>query len=172
MPQIDISQLASLDDHGVDVAGRPPPGRSLAQPAPSPQAFAPPQPALAPPPRAFAPAPDAFAPAPDAFAPPADAFAPPPDAFGAGGDDADQPLGVERSTRAIRIENQWELQRAAKQAEAALPPPAPRRPITGLMIAIGLIAAVAIGLIVIAMQPKAPRAAPARPGLAVQPASR
>ena len=165
MPQIDISQLASLDDHGVDVAGRPPPGRSLAQPAPSPQAFAPPQPALAPPPRAFAPAPDAFAPR-------ADAFAPPPDAFGAGGDDADQPLGVERSTRAIRIENQWELQRAAKQAEAALPPPAPRRPITGLMIAIGLIAAVAIGLIVIAMQPKAPRAAPARPGLAVQPASR
>ncbi|HEY0988683.1 MAG TPA: hypothetical protein VGD80_16570 [Kofleriaceae bacterium] len=146
MPEIDISQLASLDDHGVDIAGRPPPG-----------AFAPPQ---------------AFAPPADAFAPPPDAFAPPPDAFGPAGEDADQALGVERSTRAIRIENQWELLRAAKQAEAALPPPAPRRPIAGLMIAIGLIAAVAIGLVVIAMQPKAPRAAPARPGLAVQPASR
>jgi hypothetical protein len=157
MPGIDISQLATLDERGVDVAGRPPS-----------QAFAPPQ-ARAPS-QALAP-PQAFAPPPHAVAPQRDAFAPPPDAFGPASDDADQPLGVERSTRAIRIENEWQLQRAEKQAAAAEPLPAPRRSIGGLVIAIGLIAAVAIGLVVVAMQPKAPPSTP-RPGVASQPASR
>jgi len=132
MPGIDISQLASLDDGDVDVAGRPP----------------------------------------QSFAPPPQSFAPPPDAFGPGGDDADEPLGVERSSRAIRIEQQWQMEREVKQAAAVAPPPKPPRQLGGLIVAIGLIAAVAIGLAVIAMQPKTPRAAPSRPGLAAQPASR
>jgi hypothetical protein len=160
MPAIDISQLATLDEHGVDVAGRPPP-----------QAFAQPPQAFAPPPQAFAPSPQAFAPPPQVFAPPSPgAFAPPPDAFGPGDDD--QSIGVERSTRAIRIENEWQLQREVKQAAAAAPPPAPRRQIGGVVLAIGLIAAVAIALAMIAMQPKEPRAVAPRPGLAAQPASR
>jgi hypothetical protein len=132
MPGIDISQLTTLDQRDVVVAGPPP----------------------------------------QAFAPPPQAFAPPPDAFGPGGDDVDPPIGVERSTRAIRIENEWQLQREAKQVAAAAPPPAPRRQIGGVVIAIGLIAAVAIALVVIVMQPEAPGAAGSRSGVAAQPARR
>jgi hypothetical protein len=105
------------------------------------------------PPRASA------APAADAFAPPGvhggrappSAFAPPPDG-------SDQPLGVERSTRAIRIENQWERERAVKQAEAALPPPPPpRKPIGGILAAVALIAVVTAGVVAIVRQPVAPK---------------
>jgi hypothetical protein len=56
----------------------------------------------------------------------------------------DKPLGVERSTRAIRIENQWQREKLAKQAVAALPPPRPpRKPIGGAIAAVMIIAAVA-----------------------------
>jgi len=88
------------------------------------------------------------------FAPPTAAFRPPPELI-------DTPIGVERSTRAIRIENQWQRERDAKQAAAALPPPAPpRRPIGGIVAAVGLIAAAAIGVFAIVRLPK--EAAPAR----------
>src|SRR5262252_6366729 len=75
MPEIDISQLASLDDHGVDVAGRPPPAPAPASFAPPPQAFAPPAP-LAQPAQAFARPPQAFPPSPQAVAQSAQSFAP------------------------------------------------------------------------------------------------
>jgi len=87
---------------------------------------------------------------PDRFAPPGDsAFAPP-------GDADDSPLGVERSTRAIRLESQWQRERDAKQAVAALPPPPPpRRPIGGIVVAVALIAAVAAAVVVIVRHPRA-----------------
>jgi hypothetical protein len=130
LPAIDISKLSLLDERDL------PPNES---PAVRAAAFGPPE--------LHAPAPSG---ARDRFAPPS-AFAPPPDG-------SDQPLGVERSTRAIRIESQWERERAAKQAEAALPPPPPpRKPIGGILAAVALIAAVTAGVVAIVRQPVAPK---------------
>lgn len=130
MPAIDISQLSLLDERHL------PPNES-----PAPAAFGPP---------------DLHVPAQSGarggFAPPSP-FAPPPDG-------SELPLGVERSTRAIRIENQWTRERAAKQAEAALPPPPPpRKPIGGVLAAVALIAAVTAGVVAIVRQPVAPKPA-------------
>jgi hypothetical protein len=148
MPGIELAQLTTLDDRGVHVDGRPP--QSFAPPpqalAPPPQSFGPASHAFAHSPQPFAPASQAFAHSPQAMGPPQDAFAPPPEA--AGGDDAE--LGVERSTRAIRIENQWQLERVAKPVAAAAPAPRARGPIAGVVVALGLIAAVAIALVMIA----------------------
>jgi len=68
-------------------------------------------------------------------------FAPPPDG-------SDQPLG---------IEEQWELERAAKRAEAAKPPPPPpRKPIGGVLAGVALIAAATVGVVAIVRRPSAP----------------
>jgi len=92
--------------------------------------------------------------------PGAAAFAPPGQDRQAG-DAADVPLGVERSTRAIRIENQWQRDREAKQAVAALPPPPPpRKPIGGIVVAVALVAAVAAAIIGIVKYPRTPAPVP------------
>jgi len=91
---------------------------------------------------------------------PAPPLAPPPAAFGPPPELHDAPIGVERSTRAIRIEDQWQRERSARHAAAALPPPPPRPPIGGILAAVLLIAAVAIG--VVAIVRLAPHAAPPR----------
>jgi hypothetical protein len=67
----------------------------------------------------------------------------------------DMPIGVERSTRAIRIENQWERDKVAKQAAAALPPPPPPRPpIGGIIVALVAMAVVALGVVAVVRLPK------------------
>lgn len=94
------------------------------------------------------PPPAAFAPPPAGFAPTTAAFRPPPEI-------TDAPLGVERSTRAIRIENQWQRDRDAKQAQAARPPPPPPRPpMGGIVVALVVIGLVAIGVAAVVRLPK------------------
>jgi hypothetical protein len=112
-----------------------------------------------PPRRAPAAAPDPFAP------PPAASFAPPREPGDAGDD---QVIGVERSTRAIRIENQFRAAQPASRGSArsiaapAASAPSPASPpvgsLRGVALAIALIAAVAVAAAVIALRP--PSAAP------------
>jgi hypothetical protein len=73
-------------------------------------------------------------------------------AFGPAGDPA---LGVERSTRAIRILNQRDRAAAAPAPRPATAPPAPRRPIGGVVLAIALVAAAAAGVVMIVRHPRA-----------------
>jgi hypothetical protein len=140
LPEIDISKLVLLDERDA----RPP---TIGDGGPTS-------------PARFAPA-DAFAP-PGAFAPPmvgpapAGHASPDPDA------DDDAALGVERSTRAIRIENQWQHEKDARQAAARVPPPRPRRRIGGLVAAIVAIAAVVAAVVVIIGYQRIP--APVHPG--------
>jgi hypothetical protein len=112
--------IARLDELGVPLSQR--------------AAFEPPGPAGA------RPEPAARSPDPRALEP--SAFRPPPAA-------ADAPLGVERSTRAIRIERQ---QREAAVPRSAAPPrplPPSQRSIGAIVIVV-LIAAVAVGILLIA----------------------
>jgi hypothetical protein len=84
-------------------------------------------------------------PEPMAQAPNPRAFEPP----GAFGSAADAPLGVERSTRAIRIEKQ-QRDVPAPSAPSNVPSPTPRRSSgAGVVVAVVLIAAVAIGILLI-----------------------
>ncbi|MEO7731467.1 MAG: hypothetical protein ABIY55_10875 [Kofleriaceae bacterium] len=100
-------------------------------------------------PAAFAPPPVVGPAAPRAFAPPHEAD--------------DQALGVERSTRAIRIDNEWQREKVAKQVAAATPPPPPPRRIGGVLAAVALIAAVIAGGVVILRYQRLPP--PERPGI-------
>jgi hypothetical protein len=136
MPEIDISKLARLDE-----LGGPPPVEDRSLPA------------------SFAPA--AFAPPPvvGPAAPHASAFAPPHEA----GASDDQALGVERSTRAIRIDNQWQREKIAKQVAAATPLPPPPRRIGGVLVAVVAIAAVIAGGVVVLRYQRLPP--PERPGI-------
>ncbi len=134
MPEIDISKLALLDERDG--------------PAPAPREAA-----------ASVVTSDVFAP-PDAFAPvvgPAGAR-PAPDPA----PDNDAALGVERSTRAIRIESQWQRDKRAKQAAASAPPPRPPRRIAGVLAAILAIVAVAAAVVVLLRYQRVP--APRHPG--------
>jgi hypothetical protein len=174
MPAIDISQLTTLDDLGAPPHLADPRAPST-PPAPAPaartgasampsSAFAPPREELDlldPPPRSrhafarpHAPAAPAGARSSGAVTAlragspgsgPSQAFAPPPEA----GDD-DQELGVERSTRAIRIANQFRDGSAVPSpaASPAAPSPAPAPSIRGSVIAFALVAVVAIGIFV------------------------
>jgi hypothetical protein len=122
MPTIDVSMIARLDELGVPLSQRP--------------AFEPPGRASAPP------EPAARSPDPRAFAPPG-AFGPPPA--------AEAPLGVERSTRAIRIEREQREVAAQPSAASNVPSPTPRRSSgAGVVVAVVLIAAIAIGILLIA----------------------
>jgi len=133
MPEIDISKLALLDE-----LGGPPRVEDDSLPA------------------SFAPA--AFAPPPvvGPAARPTPAFAPPHEAD-------DQAIGVERSTRAIRIDNQWQREKTAKQVAAATPPPPPPRRIGGVLVALAAIAAVIAGVVVVMRYQRLPP--PERPGI-------
>ena len=125
MPTIDISMIARLDELGVPHA----PDRA---------AFGPPGHASTPPDATAAPVPRG---------PPAAAFRPPAE--------TDAPLGVERSTRAIRIENQWQRELTgpspafAGSAQAAT---AARRSGAGLLVAVVLIAAAAIAVVMLVVR--------------------
>ncbi|MBC7978642.1 MAG: hypothetical protein H7138_26960, partial [Myxococcales bacterium] len=68
----------------------------------------------------------------------------------------------ERSTRAIRLESQWQRDKLAKQAAASLPPPRPPRRIAGVLAAILAIVAVAAAVIVVLRYQRVP--APRHPG--------
>lgn len=144
IPAIDISKLARLDE----LAGAPATDRARAAAG-----------GLGP----FAPPPDAFAPPREAHAvrtpgPPAGAarvFEPPAE----DPESADQVLEVERSTRAIRLEQRYRDAQAASPPAASPPSPAasptplaapPQRPIRGVVLAVLLIAAVAIGVAALA----------------------
>ncbi len=157
IPEIDISKLARLDERDTPTTASGE-GASIAGDAPG--AFAPPE--------AFAP-PDAFVP--DAFAPP---VVGPTHATAARGastpgraaqEDDDEALGVERSTRAIRIDNQWQREKLAKQAAAAVPPPKPRRRIGGVLAAVAAIVAVIAAVVVIVGYQRVPP--PRHPGSSV-----
>jgi hypothetical protein len=106
----------------------------------------------APPSAAGAQSPSVVRPAVPAFAPPHDP--------GAADDDA---LGVERSTRAIGIENQWSREKVARQAAAAAPPPRPPRRIAGVVVALVAIGAVIAALVVVMRYQRLPR--PEMPGV-------
>jgi hypothetical protein len=134
MPAIDISKLARLDE-----LDRPPPGEAAMLPASfAPAAFAPP--------RVVGPA-----------APGVPAFAPHHEA-----ETDDEALGVERSTRAIRIEREWQREKVAKQVAAAMPPPRPPRRIGGVLAAVAAIAVVIAAIVVILRYQHLPP--PERPG--------
>lgn len=121
----------------LDELGRPPPVEDRSLPA------------------SFAPA----AVAPPVVGPAAPAFAPPHEA----GASEDQALGVERSTRAIRIDNQWQREKIAKQVAAATPPPPPPRRIAGVLVAVAaIVAVIAAGVVVMRYQRLPP---PERPGI-------
>lgn len=88
---------------------------------------------------------------------------------------ADEPLGVERSTRAIRIANQRELDAAtvaARPPRLARPSPAPSgaaiapRSYTGVLVGVLAILAVAAGLYVFAR--RAPSPPPAHAGVSIR----
>lgn len=202
MPAIDISQLAGLDELGGPSAAHASPGGYSGPPGmgdlyvpPShtgpPGAYAPPPgygesppgasaqygfaagsgtpPSPFSPPSAFAP-PGGFAPASAAggFAPATGAFRPPPEI-------TDAPIGVERSTRAIRIANAAQVQEhlaAQRPAPAARVPVAmvakPRAPIGGVVAAVGLIAAVAVAIVVIVQQPSSKPAASVTGGVSIR----
>lgn len=147
MPEIDISKLATLDERDASLPAAPPVDARF-PPAVAPQ-VAPSAPRAAPSsPRA-------------AFAPPSEL--------------ADAPLGVERSTRAIRIANQ----RERDAADAALLAPAPRlarpspappsgaapRSHAGVLFGVLAILAVAAGLFVFLRPPRPP---PAHPGVTIR----
>lgn len=147
MPTIDISQLAPLDEAGFARRGSAPEWErgSIDEVVPAQR------PAYAP--AAYASAP-AHAAAARAFEPPPDAFAPP-SSFGTGR----EPLGVERSTRAIRIENELHRQLEAElSASSRLPSVSstaaagPRSSSIGLVVAVLLIVAVAIGILLIVLR--------------------
>lgn len=89
-------------------------------------------------------------------APPVPAFAPP-------DQPGDEALGVERSTRAIRIDNQWQREKVAKQVAAATPPPPPRRRIGGVIAAVAAVAVVIAAVSVVLRYQHLP--APERPGV-------
>lgn len=134
MPAIDISKLARLDERGG-----PPPVEHVEDNS-LPANFAP---------AAFAPPPVVGPAAPAAFGPPHEAD--------------DQALGVERSTRAIRIDSQWQREKVARQVAAATPPPPPPRRIAGVLAAVAVIAAVIAGGVVILRYQRLPP--PERPGI-------
>jgi len=123
MPVIDISQLARLDELGG-------PGAPPHRPAPG-----------------FGPAPGAsptgaVAPPTGAVAPPTAAFRPPPEVTAT-------PISVERSTRAIRIANEWQHQAPAQRLTPVAAAPTAvmarsRTPIGGVVAAVVLMAAFAI----------------------------
>jgi hypothetical protein len=136
MPEIDISKLARLDERDAL------PERPSVQPLDA--TFARPDAAFAP----------------SAAAPPAAAFAPPGEPLACAGDD-DAVLGVERSTRAIRIANEWKRE-APRVAVTAPPPPRPRARIGGVVLAALIIAAVGGGVFGIVRYQRAP--APQRAG--------
>ena len=103
-------------------------------------------------------------------------FAPPAELDGAGDD---QPLDVERSTRAIRLENEFRAAQAPRAAPRsapspaaprAAPPPAaaaPSRSIRGVALAIALIAAVAIGVAALVLRAPGAPSRPPRSGAGV-----
>jgi len=132
MPTIDISQLAPLDE----VLGGPS-GREAGSELESARATGPTAP---PDSRNAGAARNAFAPA---------------------GEGSLDELGVERSTRAIRITNLRErarAQAAVGPAVAVAPAARPRRQLGGVMVAVGLIVATAVGLAAFALHRRAPRA--------------
>jgi hypothetical protein len=133
MPAIDISKLARLDELG----GPPPLDDAMLPASFAPAAFAPP-PVVGP------------------AAPRLPAFAPPHEA-------EEEALGVERSTRAIRIERQWQHDKVAKQVAAATPPPPPPRRIAGVVAAVAAIAVVIAAVVVILRYQHLPP--PERPGV-------
>jgi hypothetical protein len=150
MPGIEISQLARLDELAAPSpahAGAPPQGPFGPDAGHTPARHTQPRPG-----GAFAPA--AGRPtAPNAFAPPTAAFRPPPEIAAA-------PLGVERSTRAIRIANASDLQQqlaAQRPSPIARPSGAikARAPVGGVVAAVALMAAFAIGIAVIVTRPSA-----------------
>jgi hypothetical protein len=126
MPTIDISMIARLDELGVPHAPDSPIFRT------SGHASAPAEATAAPMPRG---------PSPAAFRPPAEL--------------TDAPLGVERSTRAIRIENQWQRELTGPSpafAGSAQAVTAARRSGAGLLIAVVLIAAAAIAVVMLVVR--------------------
>jgi len=86
-----------------------------------------------------------------------------PSAFVPPAEEGEDLVGVERSTRAIRIENQWAREKAVKQAVAALPPPKPRLRIAGVLAAVLAICAVVAAVVVILGYRRMPP--PERPGI-------
>lgn len=149
MPEIDISKLAALDERDA-----PPP----ASHGPLPSSFGPPASPFAPPasPPSSGPPPSGSVAAPR--------FAP------ADEDDADAPLGVERSTRAIRIANAAErkaadaaARRTAPRASARVAPApsadaSPPRSSAGILFAILAILAVATAVFFFVTHKKPPPA--------------
>jgi hypothetical protein len=157
MPEIDISKLATLDERDAPAANRPEPRTAdeLIAPAIAPAPRSPDITATPPDasdPRFSPPPPPALEPRPPRSAPSTgNAFAPPAEL-------GDAPLGVERSTRAIRIANQFEREIAAAarapSPRLARPSPAPSasgvtappRSHAGLLVGILAILAVAAGI--------------------------
>lgn len=62
----------------------------------------------------------------------------------------DVPLGVERSTRAIRIEREFQQSRAGTKAAAATRPIAPRSSARGIVLVALVVVALSIGILLIA----------------------
>jgi len=151
MPGIEISQLTRLDELAAPshAAVRPQGPLGPADAAHAQARNRPPRPPQ--PDEAFAPVTGSLA-APSAFAPPTAAFRPPPEI-------ATAPLGVERSTRAIRIANVNDLQHqlaAQRPSPIARPSGAAikaRAPVGGIVAAVALMATFAVGIAVIVMRP-------------------